>query len=73
MSISGRALQIAPREETRGLHMSIDHFMRSLANEEGSRAIGVILSGSGSDGTLGMAEIQAQGGDVRSRYRVSQI
>src|SRR5262245_25328308 len=62
MSISGRVLQIAPREETRGLHMSIDHFMRSLANEEGSRAIGVILSGSGSDGTLGMAEIQAQGG-----------
>src|SRR5262245_16346641 len=62
MTISARALQIAPREETRGLHMSIDHFMRSLANEEGSRAIGVILSGSGSDGTLGMAEIQAQGG-----------
>src|SRR5215471_15567384 len=62
MSISGRALKITPREETRGLHMSIDHFMRSLANEEGNRAIGVILSGSGSDGTLGMAEIQAQGG-----------
>src|SRR5499425_1771513 len=62
MSVSGRALQIAPREETRGLHMSIDRFMRSLANEEGNRAIGVILSGSGSDGTLGMAEIQAQGG-----------
>lgn len=62
MSISGRALHIAPREETRGLHMSIDHFMRSLASEERNRAIGVILSGSGSDGTLGMAEIQAQGG-----------
>src|SRR5215472_10296828 len=62
MSIDSRVLRIAPREETRGLHMSIDHFMRSLAGEEGSRAIGVILSGSGSDGTLGMAEIQAQGG-----------
>jgi two-component system CheB/CheR fusion protein len=62
MSVSGHALHIAPREETRGLHMSIDHFMRSLANDEGNRAIGVILSGSGSDGTLGMAEIQAQGG-----------
>src|SRR5215467_14234832 len=62
MSLSSRVLRIAPREETRGLHMSIDHFMRSLAGEEGSRAIGVILSGSGSDGTLGMAEIQAQGG-----------
>ena len=41
--------------------MSIDHFMRSLA-EQGNRAIGVILSGTGTDGTLGMAEIQAQGG-----------
>src|SRR5215467_1666881 len=60
MSVSKRMLQLAPREETRGLHMSIDHFMRSLATEEGNRAIGVILSGS--DGTLGMAEIQAQGG-----------
>jgi len=62
MSISSRVLRIAPREDTRGLHMSIDHFMRSLAGEEKNRAIGVILSGSGSDGTLGMAEIQAQGG-----------
>jgi two-component system CheB/CheR fusion protein len=63
MSIAGRKLHItSPREETRGLHMSIDHFMRALAHEERERAIGVILSGSGSDGTLGMAEIQAQGG-----------
>jgi two-component system CheB/CheR fusion protein len=63
MSVADRTLQITtPREETRGLHMSIDHFMRALASEEGDRAIGVILSGSGSDGTLGMAEIQAQGG-----------
>lgn len=62
MSISGRSLQLAPREESHGMHMSIDRFMRSLAEERGNRAIGVILSGSGTDGTLGMAEIQAQGG-----------
>src|SRR5215468_2074792 len=37
MSVSGHRLQIAPRGETRGLHMSIDRFMRSLANEEGNR------------------------------------
>ena len=42
--------------------MPIDHFMRALAEEHGNRAIGVILSGTGTDGTLGMAEIQAQGG-----------
>jgi two-component system, chemotaxis family, CheB/CheR fusion protein len=62
MSISGQKLQLRPREESRGVHMSVDHFMRSLAEGQGNRAIGVILSGSGSDGTLGMAEIQAQGG-----------
>lgn len=62
MSISDHTLQLGPREESRGVHMSIDHFMRTLAEEQGNRAIGVILSGSGTDGTLGMAEIQAQGG-----------
>src|SRR4029077_18477680 len=50
------------REETRGLHMAVDYFMRSLAEVQGHNAIGVILSGSGTDGTLGLAEIQAQGG-----------
>jgi len=62
MSISDHHLQLGPREESRGVHMSVDHFMRSLAEQQGNRAIGVILSGSGTDGTLGMAEIQAQGG-----------
>jgi len=62
MSISDHTLHLGPREEGRGLHMSVDHFMRSLAEQQGNRAIGVVLSGSGSDGTLGMAEIQAHGG-----------
>jgi two-component system, chemotaxis family, CheB/CheR fusion protein len=62
MSISGHTLRLAPREESRAMHMSVDHFMRSLAEQQGNRAIGVILSGSGSDGTLGMGEIQAHGG-----------
>jgi two-component system, chemotaxis family, CheB/CheR fusion protein len=36
--------------------------MRSLAEEQGHRAIGVVLSGTGSDGTLGISEIKAAGG-----------
>jgi len=52
MSISGQTLHLAPREESRGMHMSVDHFMRALADQKGNRAIGVILSGSGTDGTL---------------------
>jgi two-component system CheB/CheR fusion protein len=62
MSVTGDTLRLHPREESRGAHMSIDYFMRSLAEEHGNRAIGIILSGSGTDGTLGMAEIQAHGG-----------
>src|SRR5215469_2209514 len=62
MSINNHTLQLAPRGESRGVHMSIDHFMRALAEEQGNRAIGIILSGSGTDGTAGMAQIQAQGG-----------
>lgn len=62
MTISDHTLQLAPRGEGRGVYMAIDQFMRTLAEDQGKRAIGVILSGSGTDGTLGIAEIHAQGG-----------
>lgn len=62
MTIVDHTLHLAPRGEVRGVHMSVDQFMRSLAEHQGNRSIGVILSGSGTDGTLGLAEIQAQGG-----------
>jgi two-component system CheB/CheR fusion protein len=62
MSISNHTLQLGPRGESRGVHMSIDHFMRTLAEQQGNRAIGVLLSGSGTDGTAGLAEIQGHGG-----------
>ena len=42
--------------------MTIDSFLRSLADVQGSQAIGVILSGMGSDGTLGLQAIKAEGG-----------
>jgi two-component system CheB/CheR fusion protein len=62
MSINNHTLHLTPREESRGMNMSVDYFMRALAEQKGNRAIGVILSGSGTDGTLGVAEIQAHGG-----------
>jgi two-component system CheB/CheR fusion protein len=71
MSISNQTLHLSPREESHGLHMPVDHFMRTLAEQKGNRAIGVILSGSGSDGTLGMAEIQAHGGVTFAQDGVS--
>src|SRR5579862_4680499 len=62
MTVSKKTLRLHPREESRGIHMPIDQFMRSVAEEHGENAIGIVLSGSGTDGTLGIAEIQAQGG-----------
>src|SRR3989475_5200871 len=52
----------APRSDDRGPHMPIDRFLRSLAEDSKSRAIGVILSGSASDGALGLKAIKAEGG-----------
>lgn len=46
----------------RGPHMPIDYLFRSLAQVYKNRAIGVLLSGGGTDGTLGFKEIKAEGG-----------
>lgn len=48
----------------RGLNLPVDIFFRSLATEMGKRAIGVILSGTGSDGTLGTRAIKEAGGMI---------
>ncbi len=48
----------------KGIRMSIDYFFRSLADEQGEKAIGIVLSGTGSDGTQGIREIKAAGGMV---------
>src|SRR5438477_8942153 len=54
------ALTLARRTER--LNVAIDHFFESLAEERGSRAIGIVLSGTGSDGTAGLRAIKAAGG-----------
>ena len=62
MTISDGVLLLAKREHFRGIHMPIDTFLRSLASELRSNAIAVILSGTASDGTLGIAAIKSEGG-----------
>ncbi|HEV8618048.1 MAG TPA: chemotaxis protein CheB [Candidatus Udaeobacter sp.] len=47
---------------TERLNVAIDHFFESLAEECGPRAIGIVLSGTGSDGTAGLRAIKAAGG-----------
>lgn len=62
MEIQDRILNLSAREEIPGKKMTIDFFLQSLAISEKNRAIGIILSGTGTDGTLGLSAIQAEGG-----------
>ena len=49
-------------ERVEGRHLPIDYFLRSLASDNTSKAIGIILSGTASDGTLGLKAVKAEGG-----------
>ncbi|OQX05041.1 MAG: SAM-dependent methyltransferase, partial [Desulfobulbaceae bacterium A2] len=62
MAIYQGTLQLSLPEAPRGQRMPIDFFLRSLAEEQGERAIGVILSGTGTDGTQGLRAIHGAGG-----------
>jgi two-component system CheB/CheR fusion protein len=65
MTLSQGRLHLYERDRERPLApLPIDLFFRSLAQERRERAIGVILSGTGSDGTAGLREIKAEGGMV---------
>lgn len=64
MSVSEGVLNLLPREVTEVHFMPIDYFMESLAKEQGSKAIGVILSGTATDGSLGLREIKNVGGII---------
>ncbi|HZR18590.1 MAG TPA: chemotaxis protein CheB [Verrucomicrobiae bacterium] len=62
MAIEGGLLRLTPRKEHELPPMPIDYFFRSLAKEQRERAIGVVLSGTGSDGTLGLEALKGEGG-----------
>ena len=55
-------LRLTQLEQRRQERAPIDHFFRTLAKTHADKAIGVILTGSGSDGTLGLREIKERGG-----------
>ncbi len=62
MALFHGTLHLSVPEQARGLRMPIDSFFRSLAEDQGERSICVILSGSGSDGTLGLRAVHGAGG-----------
>jgi two-component system CheB/CheR fusion protein len=64
MIVSGGKLLLTDKDPSQGLSLPIDTFLRSLATDCGERAIAVILSGTGSDGSRGIRAIHEAGGFV---------
>ena len=62
MSLLHGVLHLLEPSGPRGLRLPIDFFFRSLATDQRERSVGVILSGMGSDGTLGLKAIKEQAG-----------
>src|SRR5262249_40347087 len=62
IALSDGHISLSPRSPGRGQNMPADHLFRSLAATQKSRAIAVILSGGGTDGTLGFQSIKAEAG-----------
>ncbi len=64
LNILNGSLYLLQLPRSRGLNLPIDNFFRSLAQDQGSNAIAIILSGTGTDGTLGLKEIKGEMGMV---------
>lgn len=62
MAFLNGTLHLLEPAAPRGQRLPIDFFFRSLAQDQHERAIGVVLSGTGSDGTLGLRAIKGEGG-----------
>lgn len=62
MTLAQGRLRLSPREKSNGKYMPVDVFFRSLAEDRGSKTIGVVLSGTDGDGAQGLKAIKAAGG-----------
>ena len=62
MGIAGGKFVLVEREHAHGPHLPIDYFLTALANDRGDQAVGIILSGTASDGTQGCTAIKVAGG-----------
>ena len=64
MSLLNGALHLFDPVESRGLRLPVDYFFRSLAEDRQQNSVGIILSGMGSDGSLGLKAIKEKNGIV---------
>jgi two-component system, chemotaxis family, CheB/CheR fusion protein len=67
MALVNGALQLLEPTLARGLRLPIDFFFRSLAQDRHDRAICIVLSGTGSDGALGVRAVKGEGGMVMAQ------
>ncbi len=67
MAFLDGSLQLLEPSAPRGLRMPIDFFFRSLARDQHERAICIVFSGTGSDGTLGVRAVKGEGGMVMAQ------
>jgi two-component system CheB/CheR fusion protein len=67
MAFLNGTLQLLEPSEPRGRRLPIDFFFRSLAQDQHQLAIGIVLSGTGSDGTLGVRAIKGEAGMVMAQ------
>ena len=67
MAFLNGTLQLLEPAAPRGQRLPIDFFFRSLAQDQHERAICIVLSGTGSDGTLGVRAIKGEGGMVMAQ------
>ncbi|MEO0469788.1 MAG: chemotaxis protein CheB [Bacteroidota bacterium] len=64
LSIREGCLYLVKRDDTQNIHFPIDLFFQALGEDQGEQAIGVILSGTGTDGTRGLKIIKEKGGVI---------
>ena len=64
LTVEGGQIRVQTVEDRRTLRGVIDRFLRSLAGDQHGRAVGIVLSGTGTEGALGVRAIEAEGGMV---------
>ena len=62
MAIFNGVLHLMDPTKARGFRKPIDNFLHSLAEDQMGKAVGIILSGTGTEGTLGLKQVKGQGG-----------
>jgi len=62
LSMDDGTLRVSPLERVPGKPVAVDMFFRTLAQAHGDRAVAIVLSGTGSDGAVGLADMKREGG-----------